>query len=108
MPATGRLPEQVEVSAYYVVAEALTNTAKYAHASAVGVEAEVAGDRLRVTVRDDGIGGANLAGGTGLAGLKDRVEALGGQIVLHSPRGAGTSLRAEFPLTATNDRGTSR
>ncbi len=108
LPATGRLPEQVEVSAYYLVAEALTNAAKYARASAVSVEAEVAGDRLRVTVRDDGIGGANLAGGTGLAGLKDRVEALGGRIVLHSPRGAGTSLHAEFPLTATNDRVTSR
>jgi len=59
-------------------------------------------------VRDDGAGGADLAGGTGLAGLKDRVEALGGRIVLHSPRGAGTSLRAELPLTATNDGVTSR
>ncbi len=108
LPAAGRLPEQVEVSAYYVVAEALTNAAKYARASAVSVGAEVAGDLLRVTVRDDGVGGADLAGGTGLAGLKDRVEALGGRIVLHSPRGAGTSLRAEFPLTATNDGGTSR
>ena len=108
VPATGRLPEQVEVSAYYVVAEALTNAARHARASAVSVEAAIAGDRLCVTVRDDGAGGADLAGGTGLAGLKDRVEALGGRIVLHSPRGAGTSLHAEFPLTATNDGGTSR
>ncbi len=108
VPATGRLPEQVEVSAYYVVAEALTNAARHARASAVAVEAEIAGDRLRVTVRDDGAGGASLAGGTGLAGLKDRVEALGGRIVLHSPRGAGTTLRAELPLTATNDGDTSR
>ena len=106
--AGGRLPEPVEVSAYYIVAEALTNAAKHARASAVGVEAEVVGDLLRVTVRDDGVGGACLAGGSGLAGLKDRVEALGGRIVLHSPRGAGTSLRAEFPLTATNDGVTSR
>ena len=106
--AEQRLPEPVEVSAYYVVAEALTNAAKHARASAVGVEAEVAGDRLRVTVRDDGIGGADLARGTGLAGLKDRVEALGGRIFLDSRRGAGTSLQAEFPLTATNDGVASR
>ena len=106
--ADERLPEPVEVSAYYVVAEALTNAAKHARASAVSVEAEVAGDLLRVTVRDDGAGGACLAGGTGLAGLKDRVEALGGRIILHSPPGAGTSLRAELPLTAANDSVTSR
>jgi len=103
----GRLPEPVEVSAYYLVAEALTNTAKHARASAVAVEAEVVGDLLVVAVRDDGVGGAYLAGGTGLAGLKDRVEALGGRIVLHSPLGAGTSLRAELPLTAANDGVTS-
>jgi signal transduction histidine kinase len=108
VPAAGRLPEQVEVSAYYLVAEALTNAARHARASAVTVEAEVAGDRLRVTVSDDGVGGAGLDGGTGLAGLKDRVEALGGRIVLHSPPGAGTSLHAEFPLTATNNGDTPR
>jgi signal transduction histidine kinase len=101
--ADGRLPEPVEVSAYYLVAEALTNAAKHARASAIGIEAQVVGHLLRVAVRDDGVGGACLAGGSGLAGLKDRVEALGGRIVLHSPRGAGTSLRAELPLTATND-----
>jgi hypothetical protein len=77
----GRLPEQVEVSAYYVVAEALTNAARHAHASAVSVHADLTGGALRITVRDGG------AGGTGLAGLKDRVEALGGLIVLHSPPG---------------------
>ena len=103
-----RLPEPVEISAYYIVAEALTNAARHARASAVGIEAEVAGDLLRVTVRDDGVGGADPAGGTGLAGLKDRVEALGGRIIFHSPRGAGTSLRAELPLTATNGGVTSR
>ena len=97
--ADGRLPEEVEVSAYYVVAEALTNAAKHARASAVTVEAEVAGDALVVTVSDDGAGGASFADGTGLAGLKDRVQALGGRIFLDSPRGAGTTLRAELPLT---------
>jgi signal transduction histidine kinase len=104
----GRLPEPVEVSAYYIVAEALTNAAKHARASAIVVEAEVTGDLLRVTVRDDGAGGADLGGGTGLVGLKDRVEALGGRIVLQSPRGAGTSLRAELPLGAARDGITSR
>jgi signal transduction histidine kinase len=98
-----RLPEPVEVSAYYVVAEALTNVAKHSRASAVRIEVEIAGDILRVAVHDDGVGGAALARGTGLVGLKDRVEAFGGRIVLHSPPGAGTSLRAELPLTAAND-----
>jgi signal transduction histidine kinase len=106
--ADERLPEPVEVSAYYVIAEALTNTAKHARASAVRVEVEVAAEVLRVAVRDDGVGGADLTGGTGLAGLKDRVEALGGRILLDSPRGAGTALRAEFPLTPTNGDATSR
>jgi signal transduction histidine kinase len=106
--ADERLPEPVEVSAYYVVAEALTNAAKHSRASAVEVEVEVAGEVLRVAVRDDGTGGAGLARGTGLVGLKDRVQALGGRIFLDSRSGAGTSLQAEFPLTATNDGVTSR
>ena len=106
--ADERLPDQIEVSAYYVVAEALTNAAKHSRASAVSVEVEVAGEVLRVAVCDDGAGGADQARGTGLVGLKDRVEALGGRIFLDSPRGAGTSLQAEFPLTATNDGFTSR
>jgi signal transduction histidine kinase len=97
-----RLPEPVEVSAYYVVAEALTNAAKHARASAVSVRIELDGTALLVVVSDAGVGGAGLARGTGLVGLKDRVEALGGRILLDSPRGAGTSLRAELPLTATN------
>jgi signal transduction histidine kinase len=102
--ADGRLPEPVEVSAYYVVAEALTNAAKHARASAVTVtaEADTAGAVLRVTVRDDGAGGADFTRGTGLAGLKDRVEALGGRIFVDSPPGAGTTLRAELPLTTAN------
>jgi signal transduction histidine kinase len=98
---TERLPEPVEVSTYYVVAEALTNVAKHSRASAVSVEVEVAGEVLRVAVHDDGVGGADLARGTGVVGIKDRVEALGGRIVLYSPPGAGTTLRAELPLTAS-------
>jgi signal transduction histidine kinase len=96
-----RLPEPVEVSAYYIIAEALTNAAKHARASTVSVRIEVAGEGLLLAVRDDGTGGADFNRGTGLAGLKDRVEALGGRIVLDSPRGAGTSLRVELPLTTS-------
>jgi signal transduction histidine kinase len=95
-----RLPEHVEVSAYYVVAEALTNVAKHAHASVLSVRVEVADDLLRVAVTDDGAGGAAVGGGTGLVGLKDRVEALGGRLRLASPDGGGTSLTAELPITA--------
>ncbi|WP_432827011.1 AAA family ATPase [Dactylosporangium sp. CA-092794] len=106
--AQARLPERVEVSAYYLVAEALTNAAKHAHASAVTVTVETdvtvpAHAVLRVGVRDDGVGGADFARGTGLVGLKDRVEALGGRVLLHSPPGAGTSLLAELPLTAATE-----
>jgi signal transduction histidine kinase len=102
--ADERLPEPVEVSAYYLVAEALTNAAKHARASAVTVtaEADTTDAVLRVTVRDDGGGGADVTRGTGLAGLKDRVEALGGRIFLDSPPGAGTTLRAELPLTTAH------
>jgi signal transduction histidine kinase len=98
---TGRLPERVEVGAYYVVSEALTNVAKHAGASRVVVRAVPAAGVLRVSVRDDGRGGADLSGGTGLVGIKDRVEALGGRLYLDSPPDGGTVLRADFPLTAT-------
>ncbi len=97
-----RPPEQVEVSAYYVVAEALTNAARHGRASTVSVEADVAGDALRIAISDDGAGGASFTGGTGLAGLKDRVEALGGRIFLDSPADAGTSLRVELPLISAS------
>jgi signal transduction histidine kinase len=96
---SARLPERVEVTAYYVVAEALTNVAKHAQASAVTVTVEAADEVLRVSVHDDGVGGADYTGGTGLVGLKDRVEALGGRIFLDSPRRAGTTLRVELPLS---------
>ena len=95
-----RLPDPVEIAAYYVVSEALTNTAKHAAASAAEVEvAEITGeDVLRVRVRDDGRGGAEFGRGSGLLGLKDRVEALGGRIRLHSPPGSGTTLEVHVPL----------
>ena len=94
----GRLPEPVEVAAYYAVAEALTNMAKYAHASAAEVEATANEGVLQVRVRDDGRGGADFGHGSGLAGLKDRIEALGGRIWLHSPPGAGTTVQIALPL----------
>jgi signal transduction histidine kinase len=97
--AQARLPERVEVAAYYVVSEALTNAAKHAHASVVNVEVETVEGALRLRVRDDGVGGADPVRGSGLIGLKDRVEALGGTLAVQSPAGAGTTLRVELPLT---------
>ena len=93
-----RPPEPVEIAAYYAVAEALTNVAKHAHASAAEVEVAVGDGVLQVDVRDDGRGGADFGPGSGLLGLKDRVEALGGWISLHSPAGAGTIMRIALPL----------
>ncbi|HEV2934341.1 MAG TPA: GAF domain-containing sensor histidine kinase [Streptosporangiaceae bacterium] len=99
MRTNGRLPEPVEVCAYYVISEALTNAAKHANASRIAVGVEAVTGVLRLSVRDDGTGGADFTHGTGLIGLKDRVEALGGRISLNSPPGAGTTLQVEFPLT---------
>jgi signal transduction histidine kinase len=93
-----RPSEPIEIAAYYLVAEALTNAAKHAKASAAEVEVGTTGGVLRVCVRDDGRGGAELAGGSGLVGLSDRVEALGGRLWLHTAPGAGTTVRAELPL----------
>lgn len=93
-----RLPESVEVAAYYVVAEALTNAAKHAQASIVTVGACADDDELRVVVVDDGVGGATSGGGSGLIGLKDRVEALSGRIDVVSPPGGGTTLTVRIPL----------
>jgi signal transduction histidine kinase len=92
------LPERIEVCAYYVVSEALTNTAKHALASTVAADVESSDGVLRISVSDDGVGGADFSGGSGLVGLRDRVEALGGRISVDSPRGAGTSLRVELPI----------
>jgi PAS domain S-box-containing protein len=93
----GRLPEQVEAAAYYVVAEALANVAKYAQASRARVRVHRAHGQALVEVADDGVGGADERGGSGLRGLVDRVEALGGRLSLASPVGAGTTVRAELP-----------
>jgi len=93
-----RLAEAVEVAAYYVISEALTNAAKHSCASKVHVVVEVKESTLHVTVDDNGAGGANPARGSGLLGLKDRAEAIGGRITLESGRGVGTSLTAELPL----------
>lgn len=92
-----RLPEQLESAAYFFASEALTNAAKHSHASEVQVTAACAGGRLVVEVADDGIGGASPTGGSGLRGLADRIEALGGTMTVSSPPGRGTSLRAEVP-----------
>ncbi len=92
-----RLSDQVESAVYFVVSEALTNAAKHSHASEVLVEADCGGEHLTVKVTDDGIGGAAVANGTGLLGLADRVEALGGRLTVSSPPGRGTKLHAEFP-----------
>jgi signal transduction histidine kinase len=96
--ATARLPERVEIVAYYIVSEALTNAAKHARASVVRVSAEARDNILYVNVDDDGQGGADLALGSGLLGLKDRAEAIGGTMSLRSAPGEGTSLRVELPL----------
>ncbi|WP_432824950.1 GAF domain-containing protein [Dactylosporangium sp. CA-092794] len=98
MHVDNRLPDAVEAAAYYVVAEALANAAKHAQASMVCVDAILDDGSLRVSVRDDGVGGATLHCGSGLIGLVDRVEAIGGAMTVDSPVGQGTSLRATFPL----------
>ena len=100
-----RLAEQVEVAAYYAVAEALTNAVKHAQASVVDVTAHVADGMLHVRVCDDGSGGADPVKGSGLVGLRDRVEALGGQLWLASPAGAGTTVRAAVPLHGPSPTG---
>jgi signal transduction histidine kinase len=93
-----RLRPAVEAAAYYVTAEALTNVAKYAHASAAFVHLSVDDGRLRLQVGDDGRGGAELEGGTGLRGLYDRVDAIDGTLELESPPGGGTTVTVELPL----------
>jgi signal transduction histidine kinase/PAS domain-containing protein len=93
-----RLPERVEVAAYYVVSEALTNAAKHAHASVVHVDVDADDSIVRLAIRDDGVGGADPVRGSGLIGLADRVEALGGRIEVASPAGRGTSLLVRIPI----------
>jgi signal transduction histidine kinase len=103
--AQPRLPEPVEVAAYYVVSEALANAVKHARASVVRVEL-VAGDTIvRLAVDDDGVGGANPGQGSGLVGLRDRIEALGGTLRVTSPVGHGTRLLIEIPLDDWHGQG---
>jgi signal transduction histidine kinase len=97
----GRLPPAIEATAYFVVAEALTNTAKHASARHATVRARQADGRLRLEVADDGAGGADLDGGTGLRGLEDRVAAHGGSLRISSPPGAGTTISVELPCESS-------
>jgi signal transduction histidine kinase len=93
-----RYPPAVESAAYFVTAEALTNVAKYARASIVRIRASSTPRGLALEVEDDGVGGATASPGGGLAGLQDRVTALNGTLIVDSPRGGGTCIRAEMPL----------
>ncbi|MCE5287705.1 MAG: histidine kinase [Nocardiaceae bacterium] len=93
-----RFPAEVETAAYFVAAEALANVAKYSRASQASVSVEAGHGRVLVYVCDDGIGGATLGNGTGLAGLADRVEALDGKLTIESPAGHGTTVMAEIPV----------
>ncbi|MEV6925599.1 DUF4118 domain-containing protein [Dactylosporangium sp. NPDC051485] len=97
-----RLSSSVEVAAYYIVSESLTNAAKHARASLVHIVAQLQGGMLQLSIRDDGIGGANPDKGSGLTGLVDRVVALGGRMTISSPAGGGTSLSAAIPTSHTD------
>ncbi|MER7008839.1 DUF4118 domain-containing protein [Dactylosporangium sp. NPDC000555] len=97
-----RLPERVEVTTYYIVSEALTNAAKHARATVVHVDAEARDAALGLSIHDDGIGGAGTGSGTGLIGLLDRTEAVGGKLEVVSPIGGGTTLRVSIPIDATD------
>jgi signal transduction histidine kinase len=98
--ADDRLPESIEVAAYYVVSEALTNVAKHAHAQHARVTVEAGDGILEVAIRDDGAGGADPSRGSGLIGLRDRVEAVGGTIHVESPPGEGTAIQVALPFTS--------
>jgi signal transduction histidine kinase len=104
----GELPLSVQTTAYFVVAEALTNASKHAHPDRIEVRLAVAGGHATIMVRDDGKGGVDPAGGSGLSGLADRVSALGGALEIDSPAGAGTTIRARIPVTMPGEasRGT--
>jgi signal transduction histidine kinase len=98
-----RLPAPVEATAYFVVAEALTNVAKHSSAAHAEIVARIEDGMLRVEVRDDGVGGAS-PDGTGLVGLQDRVEALGGTIKIDSSAGSGTCVVATLPIATEPDQ----
>ncbi|WP_433087016.1 sensor histidine kinase [Dactylosporangium sp. CA-052675] len=97
-----RLSSTIETAAYYLVSESLTNAARHAHASVVQITVTTDADTLRLAIHDDGIGGADPARGSGLTGLRDRVETLGGRLTITSPPGAGTSLLATIPIARTD------
>jgi signal transduction histidine kinase len=99
LPADRRLPEGVEVALYYVASEALTNVTRHARASEAHVSLEIEDRVVRLSVQDDGVGGARPERGSGLIGLRDRVEVLGGTIEITSPPASGTTLVVEIPLT---------
>jgi signal transduction histidine kinase len=103
--APGRLPEHIEVAAYYTVSEALTNAAKHAHASVVHVDLDAHDTSVRLAIRDDGVGGADPAQGSGLVGLRDRIEAVGGELEVTSPAGHGTTLLIKIPAGRRPDPG---
>ena len=94
------LPGPVERAAYFIVAEALTNAVKHAGATAARLRIAPRNGRLRIELRDDGVGGADGDGGSGLRGMRARVEALGGRLVVHSPPGGGTRIVAELPCAS--------
>jgi signal transduction histidine kinase len=99
LPAGGlELPDRVERAAYYVVSEALTNAAKHAQASVVQVDIKAEDSIIELEIHDDGVGGADPGRGSGMIGLTDRVEALGGKIGITSPPGHGTSILATLPV----------
>ena len=100
----GSLAGEVEVAAYYVASEALTNVAKHARASVVRVDVTTNEGTLTIAVRDDGVGGADLAEGSGLVGLQDRVEALGGTIAIESVAGEGTCVAVTLPIATEPDQ----
>jgi signal transduction histidine kinase len=109
VPWTEPLPEAVEVAIYYLVAEAITNVVKYAQATRarVVVERSSGNGLVTVVVEDDGVGGADPGNGTGLLGLKDRIEALGGRLGVDSVRGEGTRLTAHIPCGRSTHAATS-
>jgi signal transduction histidine kinase len=94
----GRLPERAEVTTYFVISEVLTNAAKHSHASAVHVTVDRFDGEVRLSIDDDGVGGADPSRGSGLVGLRDRVEAIGGTLKVQSPPGDGTHVTVELPL----------
>jgi signal transduction histidine kinase len=98
---SSRLPGQVEAAAYFIAAEAVTNIGKHAHATAATVTGDVTGDVLRLTIVDDGVGGACAGDGSGLQGLADRAGALGGSVTVTSPVGRGTTIEAVLPCASS-------